>query len=431
MPPSVFLGLAHQNKCRRIKRTKSTILLNYLQANMTNKPFKIFFSAGESSGDQHAANMFMELKKHQPTIEGIGMGGTKMAQAGIDIRYDSSAIAVIGVIEVIKHFGEILRTLKSMQQLLLRERPDLLVCVDYKEFNFKLARFAKKHGIKILFYVSPQVWAWRPGRVKKYGAVIDMMAVIFPFEAPYYEAERIPVRYVGHPSVDKVHPLRSKEEDSKNFSLNKTKPVVGILPGSRSNEIERMLPVMLAAAHELQNSFPGIHFLLPQADSIPDTLLENHLRSARLMITVIKHKPYDAIQCCDAIMTTSGTASLEIALLGVPMVIAYKLSPLTYWLGRWLLKTPYIGLPNIILGKPVVKELIQHKANSENLTAEISKILKDKPYTEQIRQDLLQVKQQLGEGGGSKNMALLALEMLGVEKPTYYESVDFNELLKF
>jgi lipid-A-disaccharide synthase len=318
-----------------------------------------------------------------------------------------------------------------MQQLLLTERPDLLVCVDYKDFNFRLARFAKQNGIKVLFYISPQVWAWRAGRVKKYGAVIDLMAVIFPFEVPYYKAEGVPVRYVGHPSVDKVHPLRNKEEDNKNFSLNKTKPVIGILPGSRGNEIERMLPVMLAAAHQLQDSFPGAHFLLPQADSIPDSQLEHHLRSARLMITVIKHKPYDVIQCCDVIMTTSGTASLEIALLGVPMVIAYKLSPLTYWLGRWLVKTPYIGLPNIILGKPAVKELIQHEANAENLAEEISKLLKDKPYAEQMRQDLLEVKQQLGEGGGSKNMALLTLEMLGVEKATYFEPVDFNELLKF
>jgi lipid-A-disaccharide synthase len=398
---------------------------------MIHKPLKIFFSAGESSGDQHAASMFVELKKHQPDIEGIGMGGTKMAQAGIDIRYDSSAIAVIGLVEVIKHFGEILRTLKSMQKLLLAERPDLLVCVDYKEFNFNLARFAKRNGIKVLFYISPQVWAWRADRVKKYGAAIDMMAVIFPFEVPYYEAEGVAVRYVGHPCVDKVQPLRTKADDFKLFSLNKTNPVVGILPGSRANEIERMLPVMLAAAHQLQDSFPGIHFLLPQADSIPDTLLEQYLRSARLMITVIKHKPYDVIQCCDAIMTTSGTASLEIALLGVPMVIAYKLSPITYRLGRWLVKTPYIGLPNIILGKPAIKELIQHEASADNLTAEISKILKDEPYAEQIHQDLLEVKHQLGEGGGSKNMALLALEMLGMDKSNFFESVDFNELLDF
>jgi lipid-A-disaccharide synthase len=377
-----------------------------------HKSITIAFSAGESSGDQHAAEMFVELKRHQPDIKGIGMGGAKMTQAGIDIRYDSSAIAVIGVVEVIKHYGEIRRALNLMKQMLLAERPDLLVCVDYKEFNFKLAKFAKKIGIKVLFYVSPQVWAWRAGRVKKYGKAIDMMAVIFPFEVPFYEAEQVPVRYVGHPSVDKVRPLRSKPDNFRIMGLDLTNPIVGILPGSRRNEIERMLPVMLAAAHKLQISFPGIQFLLPQADSIPDSLLTEHLKSAQVTVIVIKSKPYDVIECCDAIMTTSGTASLEIALLGVPMVIAYKLSPLTYWLGRQLVKTPYIGLPNIILGKLAVKELIQHEASSINLAKEIITILIDNLYAEQICQDLLQVKQRLGEGGGSKNMALLALEML-------------------
>ncbi|MBK8816688.1 MAG: lipid-A-disaccharide synthase [Methylococcaceae bacterium] len=377
-----------------------------------SKPITIAFSAGESSGDQHAANMFLELKKQKPGIKGIGMGSTSMKLVGIELSYDSSGIGVIGVIEVIKHYAEIRRALKIMKNMLLTSRPDLLVCVDYKEFNFKLARFAKENGIKVLFYVSPQVWAWRPGRVKKYGAVIDMMAVIFPFEVPYYEAENVPVRYVGHPSVDKVCPQFSKEEDLRQFGLGKNTRVVGILPGSRRNEIERMLPVMLDAAHTLQNKFPGIHFLLPKAESIPDALLEDYLRSAKLLITVIKKKPYDVIQCCDAIMTTSGTATLEIALLGVPMVIAYKLASLTYWLGRLLVKTPYIGLPNIILGKAAVKELIQHEATGENLTLEISKLLNDESYANLIREDLRRVKTLLGEGGGSKNMAQLALEML-------------------
>ena len=214
--------------------------------------------------------MFLELKKHQPDIKGIGMGGAKMAQAGIDIRYDSSNIAVIGVVEVIKHYGEIRRALKLMQQIVSTERPDLLVCVDYKEFNLKLARYAKQHGIKVLFYVSPQVWAWRPGRVKIYGKAIDMMAVIFPFETAYYDAENVPVRYVGHPSVDKVHPQHSRAEDMAHFGLDEKKPVVGLLPGSRANEIKRMLPVMLAAAEKLQADLPDIQFILPQADSISD-----------------------------------------------------------------------------------------------------------------------------------------------------------------
>jgi lipid-A-disaccharide synthase len=373
------------------------------------------FSAGESSGDQHAANMFLELRKHQPDIKGIGMGGAKMAQAGVDVRYDSSSISVIGLVEVIKHYGEIRRALKRMQQIISDERPDLLVCVDYKEFNFKLARYAKQHGVKVLFYVSPQVWAWRPGRVKAYGEVIDMMAVIFPFETAYYDAENVPVRYVGHPSVDKVHAQHSKDEDLIRFGLDAKKPVVGLLPGSRANEIKRMLPVMLAAAEQVQAGLPETQFILPQADSIDDALLEGYLSRSPLKITVVKNQPYDVIQCCDVVMTTSGTATLEIALLTVPMVIAYKLSSLTYWLGRWLVKTPFIGLPNIVMGNSIVKELIQHEATAENLAAEVKRILTDKVYGDEMRGNLSQVKQQLGQSGGSKNMAELALSMLAAK----------------
>ncbi len=394
-----------------------------------HKPLTIAFSAGESSGDQHAANMFLELKRHQPGIKGIGMGGAKMERAGIDICYDSSAIGVIGLVEIAKHFIDIIRAYKTMQTLLLDEKPDLLVCVDYKEFNFKLARFAKQHGIKVLFYVSPQVWAWRPGRVQQYGKVIDMMAVIFPFEVPYYEKENVPVRYVGHPSVGKTKAQLTRHEAFNNFGLGHAQPIIGILPGSRANEVERMLPVMLDAARKLQNDYPGIHFLLPQADSISDALLEKYLRNAHLMITVIKNKPYDVIQCCDVIMTTSGTASLEIALLNVPMVIAYKLAPLSYWLGRLLIKTPYIGLPNIILGKPAVKELIQRDASAENLVKELKKILSDKLYQERIKQNMAEVKNHLGNSDGSKNMALLALEMLGMKKAD--DLTDFFANLEF
>ena len=375
-------------------------------------PLSVMFSAGESSGDQHAANMFLELKKHQPDIKGFGMGGAKMALAGIDIRYDSGSIGVIGVVEVLKHYSEIRRALKLIQQLVSTERPDLLVCVDYKEFNLKLARFAKQCGVKVLFYVSPQVWAWRPGRVKTYGKAIDMMAVIFPFETTYYDAENVPVRYVGHPSVDKVHPQRSRLEDMAIFNLDESNPVIGLLPGSRANEINRLLPIMLAAAEILQARIPGIQFMLPQADSISDELLESYMDRSPVKITVIKNQPYDVIQCCDVVMTTSGTATIEIALLNVPMVITYKLAALTYWLGRWLVNTPFIGLPNIILGKGFIKELIQYEATSENLAEEIQRILTDKFYADQMRDNLKQVKQQLGQGGGSKNMAELALEIM-------------------
>lgn len=379
---------------------------------MSNPSYTVLFSAGESSGEQHAAHMFQEMQKLCPEIRGIGMGGAKMRQAGIDIRFDSSGIGVIGLVEVLKHYGEIRSALRVMKNIIANEKPDLLVCVDYKEFNLKLAQFAKRQGVKVLFYVSPQVWAWRPGRVKTYGKAIDMMAVIFPFETAYYEAEHVPVRYVGHPSVDKVHPLRSRQEDFAWFELDPSRPVVGLLPGSRANEIKRMLPVMLDAVRLLAQRDSSLQFVLPQADSVSDPVLQDYLTDFPIPIKLVKQQTYDAIQCCDAIMTTSGTASLEIALLQVPMLIAYRLAPLTYWLGKQLVKIPFIGLPNIIAGKVVAKELIQHDVTASNLADEIERLLSDEACRAKIMTELARVKELLGQGGGSKNMAKLALEML-------------------
>ncbi|KAF3981496.1 MAG: lipid-A-disaccharide synthase [Methylococcales symbiont of Hymedesmia sp. n. MRB-2018] len=370
------------------------------------------FSAGESSGDQHAANMFNELKKLSPSIQGLGMGSKKMHQAGIKLSFDSSGIAVIGLIEVLKHYGEIRWALKLMKKIVARDKPDLLVCVDYKEFNLKLARFAKKKGIKVLFYVSPQVWAWREDRVVTYGKAIDMMAVIFPFETAYYEAENVPVNYVGHPSVDKVHTQGRKIENMDRFSIKLDKPVIGIVPGSRINEIKRMLPIMLAAAEQIAKVHNGVQFVLPQADSIKDDLLQHYLSKSVVKVIVIKNQPYEVIQCCDAIMTTSGTVSLEIALLQVPMVIAYKLSVITYYFAKKLVKTKFIGLPNIIAGKGIIKELIQASVTKENLAAEVHKILENTVYRTTMLSDLADVKKKLGKGGGSKNMAVLALQMI-------------------
>jgi lipid-A-disaccharide synthase len=370
----------------------------------------LLFSAGESSGDQHAANLFLALKKRSPKLQAIGMGGVKMRAAGINLYHDSTDMGVIGVIEVMKRYGEIRGVLKKMQQLLLKQPPDLLICIDYKEFNLKLAQYAKRQGIKVLFYISPQVWAWRPKRVITYGKAIDMMAVIFPFETTYYQAENIPVRYVGHPSIDSVQPLYNKTDALSYFGLNEFAPIVGLLPGSRVNEIKRMLPVMLEAAKIIQVKMPNVQFVLPQAHSISDELLADYVDNT--CIQVIKNKPYDVIQCCHAVMTSSGTATLEIALLTIPMVIIYKLSMITYLLGRLLVNIKVIGLPNIIAGKTIITELIQHHANAEKIAIEIIHILKNSDYADNMRVELNLVKQKLGQGGGAKNMASLVLEML-------------------
>ena len=390
------------------------------------KHYKICLSAGERSGDQHAANLFLELKKRLPLLEGIGMGSAAMAQAGVLLHYDSRDIAVIGVVEVITHYFEIRRALKKMQALLLSERPDLLICVDYKEFNYQLACFAKKQGIKVLFYVSPQVWAWRANRVKQYGAAIDMMAVIFPFETTYYHAQNIPVRYVGHPSVDKVKPQWTKVQAKKLYGLAEDAPTVGLVAGSRVNEIKRLLPLMLEAAKRLRAKLPQCQFILPQADSISDDLLSPYLRHyPNLDVRVVKHQPYEVMQCCEAIMTCSGTATLEIALLGIPMVICYRLNPLTYLVGRLIVNTRFIGLPNIVFGQGIIKELIQHEVTPDNLCNEIYRLLSDDKAAQQLRSDLGIVREKLGQGGGITQMANLVVDMLAAKNVAHL-SPDFK-----
>ncbi len=373
----------------------------------------IMLSAGEASGDQHAASLFKELQKLIPDVKAIGMGGAKMREAGVEIRYDSTSIAVIGTVEVIKHYGEIRRALEQMKAIASEEKPDLLICVDYKEFNFRLARAAKASGVKVLFYVSPQVWAWRPGRVKQYGEAVDHMAVIFPFEVPFYEAHHIPVTYVGHPLAGKTMPSVSKAEAMQEFGLGEPGPIIGLLPGSRANEIKRLLPVILASVELLARRFPNAQFVLNQASSVTDDMLKPYLAQCPVAVKAIQGRNYDVLQCCDAVITVSGTATLEVALSGVPMAIIYQVAPLTYWLGRWLISIKFIGLPNILAGQGIVREFIQHEAHAENIAGEIGKIIEDPAYAERIREDLGEVKALLGGGGGSAKLARLAAGMLG------------------
>lgn len=368
--------------------------------------------AGEASGDLHAANFFRALQRRLPGVTAFGMGGTRMREAGIDVRFDASNIGVIGLWEVLKHYREIRRALQLMQRLACEEKPDLLVCVDYKEFNFRLAKHAKACGVKILFYVSPQVWAWRPGRVKKYGEIADMMAVIFPFEVPFYQTHGIPVRYVGHPLVGKVQPSLDKAAALQAFGLKQDAPIIGLLPGSRHNEIRRLLPVMLQAAGLLAHRFPDAQFVLPQASSVSDTALSGYLAQSPVAVRVVRERHHDALSCCDAVMTCSGTATLEAALLGIPMIIVYKLAPLSYWLGRWLIRVPYIGLANIVAGKNIVRELIQHAASAEAIASEMGRLLMDGDYAATMREELARVKTRLGKGGGSENLAQVATELL-------------------
>lgn len=372
----------------------------------------VMILAGEASGDSHAAEFIDQLKQLKPNIQLSGMGSHAMRNAGVELVYDSSNIAVVGLVEVLKHWGEIKQAMAIVKQAMENNRPDLLVLVDYPEFNLKMARHARQLGIKVLFYISPQVWAWRPKRIHKIGRLIDHMAVIFKFETEYYQRANIPVSFVGNPLVDKVVSRIPAREMRSNLGIPTDTQVVGLFPGSRNNEITHLLPLMLDTASAMQQRNPGLAFIMPVANTLDFNAIEQKCRQSGIDIVLTRDDIYNIIPCCDAIISCSGTVTLEIALLEVPMCIIYKMSWLSYQIMSRLINIPYIGLANIVANQQVVQEYIQDAATVGNISTEIFKILEDQQYSQQLKQGLSKVKANLGEGDGAGNMARLVLSFI-------------------
>ena len=377
-----------------------------------SSPKTVFIVAGEASGDLHAANLCKELLGIDNSIQLQGMGGKNMREAGVDVLFDASQLAVVGIVEVLFKYRMIKGVLNQIQEHIKQSPPDLLILVDYQEFNQKLAAYAKSLGIKVLFYIGPQVWAWRPKRVYKMARIVDQMAVIFPFEVDLYKKANVPVEFTGHPLVDEVAADKTIEQARTALSLE-DKTTVGLFPGSRMGEIERLLPIMLASAKLLRNKHPELQFVLPLASTVQrEDLIEYGKDLVELNVQLIENNTYDVIQACDSIIVASGTATLEIGLIGTPMVITHKLAALSYFILSRLVKIKHIGLVNIVPGKEIVREFIQHEATPENLAAETLRILEDENYKQTMRDELAKLRELLGTGGGSKNIARLAYSML-------------------
>ncbi len=372
----------------------------------------IMLSAGEASGDLHGAHIAQRLQAANPANKLVGMGSQQMQAAGVELLIDSRSIAVMGLIEVLAHWGEIQAALKTLKAYLHSNPPDLLVLIDYQEFNLKLAKEAKQLGIKVLFYVSPQVWAWRSGRAKKIGKAIDMMAVIFPFETKVYQDANVPVRYVGHPLVNKVNPSLSPDEALSYFGLTNDRPIIGLMPGSRKSEIKYILPIVLASAQQIQQRLKNVQFILPVASTLGKQSIQEAVENSGLDIILSEDKTYDAIACCQSIIAASGTATLEIALLGIPMCIVYHVSGLSYAILSRLIEIEHVGLPNIIAARQVVPEYIQGAAQAEDIANEIIRQINDDSYRQKICSDLAGVKQALGTQSGIEGIGQLILEML-------------------
>jgi lipid-A-disaccharide synthase len=368
--------------------------------------------AGEASGDLHGAGLVKEALRLAPDLRFFGIGGPLMREVGVETLVDASAMAVVGLVEVATHFDVIFRAFARLKRILTTDPPDLLILIDYPDFNLRLAKVARKAGVKVLYYISPQVWAWRVGRVKKIGRLVDRMAVVFPFEVQFYEREGVPVSFVGHPLADTVRPAMTRAEAQACFALDPARRTVGLFPGSRRNEIRNLLPTILASAGILKERFPDLQFILPLASSLNKSDIAPYLENCGLDVRVVEGRGYDVMQVCDAIITVSGTVTLEIALIGVPMVIIYRVSPLTYHIGKRLIKVDHIGLCNIVAGERVVRELIQDEAEPGRIADEIGRILHDGTYAASMTARLKAVKDKLGSGGGSERVARLTLEML-------------------
>jgi len=374
---------------------------------------KVMISAGEASGDLHAANLVKALHQIDPTIAVNGMGSDKMREAGVELLYDCRDIAVMGIVEVLAKWGTIMGALKILKQSLAINPPDLLILVDYQEFNMKLAKAAKKLGIKTMFYIGPQVWAWRSHRVKKIGRHIDMMAVLFPFEEAFYQKANVAVRFVGNPLVDEVKTTMDKTDAYRQFELDPQLKTVGLFPGSRRSEICRLMETLLQSADLIKHQYPDCQFIIPLARSVNMDSLKPMLdQYQHLPIKIVHSHIHDVMNCCDSIVTASGTVTLETALMTTPMVIIYKMSGLSYSIMKRLITIDHIGLPNILAGKEIVKEMLQENANPENISGEVLKMLNDANYHQQMTQELENVRAKLGHSGGSEKVAQLAHEML-------------------
>jgi lipid-A-disaccharide synthase len=368
--------------------------------------------AGEASGDIYGADLVREAHRLDPDLVFLGIGGQRMREAGVRTLVDSADMAVVGLIEVLKHFDVISAAFLQLKKILREDPPELLILIDYPGFNLRLAKVARRAGVKVLYYISPQIWAWRQGRVKKIARLVDHMAVILPFEATFYERAGVPVTFVGHPLLDMVNVSMNRDQAAGSFGLDPSRKIVGLFPGSRKNEIERLLPVIIAAAQRLETRFPGTQFVMPVASTLSPDDLEPQILAAGIEVRFTHDRIHDLIRSCDAIISVSGTVTLEIGLVGTPMVIIYRLSPLTYMLAKRLVKIEHIGLCNIVAGETVVKELIQHDASPEGIAVEMEKILGNVMYANEIKQKLSTVRSRLKRGGASANVARLAVSMM-------------------
>ncbi len=372
---------------------------------------KIFLIAGEVSGDLHGSLLVKELKKLDQNIEFYGLGGKAMENQGVQIIFDLPSIAALGFGDVLRQYFRFRKIFyHALDQVLHKIKPELIILIDYPGFNIRFAKKINKR-IPILYYISPQVWAWGKRRIKTIAHFVDRMLVLLPFEVDVYKGTDLDCQFVGHPLVDLVKPSQSPTEIAKEWNLD-GRQVLSLLPGSREHEVKRILPVMLQAGKLLQKEFPGISFLLTEAPTLPRQLYDTIIKKSNLPVKRVRNRGYDALAISECALVASGTATLETAISLKPFVIIYKTSWSTYLLGRNLIRIPYIGLVNVLAGKKIVPEFIQQDATPQKIASEVSQLLRSEESRVAMIQEIKRVRDSLGEAGAPLRAAKAVLDYL-------------------
>ena len=389
---------------------------------------KLFIVAGDPSGDLHGANLVTALREISSQIEINGLGGERMERAGVRLLYRLTELAIVGFSEAINNIRALRQIYIKTEEFLKKEKPDIIVLIDYPGFNLRLAGLAKRLKIPLIYYIGPQIWAWRRGRIKDIAELVNKMLVIFPFEEETYRKAGVDVSFVGHPLLDTIQPTKSKEEVCRKYGLDPNFPIIGLMPGSRKQEIERLLSVMLEASRRIAEN-RKVQFVLPLAGNIPMNYIKeritefekNRLNRTKISksqkeekppfpILVVRDEDYNIRRTLTLALVASGTATLENACLGIPMIIIYKVSLFSYLLARLLIRIPRIGLANIVAGKRVVPEFIQQKARAKEIAKVACHWLSNPGLMRETRKELRRVKEKLGTPGASKRAAKIILE---------------------
>ena len=376
---------------------------------------KVMLSCGEPSGDLYAGALTTEIRRLDPTADVFGLGGEQLAASGGRLVRDFGGLAVTGLAEVVPALPRLWATYRRLVTTARAERPDVFVAIDYPGFNFRLGASVAELGVPVVYYISPQVWAWRRGRLRTMKRFVTRALVIFPFEEALYREADIPVAFVGHPLLDLATPALGRDAFRRAYRLDPEAPTVAVLPGSRANELRMILPDLVGAVERIARAVPSVQFVIARAPNLPDALFEPLARLTRVTSRVpcIVESQTDAVLvAADVVLTASGTATIQTAIHGRPMVVVYRLSPLTYWMGRRFVRVNAFGMVNLVAEKPIVPEFLQEAFTPEAVAGEAVRFLTDETHAATTRAELRTVREKLGGAGASRRAAEQVLDVV-------------------